>query len=66
MKKLQQLHRQLEEMYHFYKSGAISEKQYLTLIKPIDQAIDYVEMSTLLDTPVLRGSSSPLLQKRER
>jgi hypothetical protein len=57
MKKLQQLHGQLESIYHFYKRGAISEKQYLTLIKPIDQAIDNIEMSTLRDNPVLKESS---------
>ncbi len=54
---LNQLHQQLEEMYHFYKSGSISEKQYLTLIKPIDQAIDNIEMSILRDNPVLKESS---------
>ena len=54
---LNQLHQELEKKYHSYKSGAISEKQYLALIKPIDQAIDNIEMSTLQDNPVLRESS---------
>ncbi len=51
---LNQLHNMLEKEYKQYKDGFISEKQYLTLIKPIDQAIDNIEMSTLLDIPALK------------
>ena len=62
MNKLQQLHKQLEAKYHSYQSGTISEREYLDRIKPIDQAIDNIEMSTLQDTPALRGSSLQLSQ----
>ena len=57
MDKLYHLQKQLKSEYDFYKSGTISEKQYLALIKPIDQAIDNIEMSTLRDNPVLKESS---------
>ena len=57
---LYHLHKRLELAYKWYKNGIISEEEYLAFIKPIDQAIDGLEMSTLLDSPVLRGSSSLL------
>jgi len=57
---LHQLRKMLYMEYKQYKDGLISEKQYLALIKPIDQAIDKLEMSTLPDNPVLKGSSSQL------
>ena len=55
--KLDYLHKRLELVYLKYKEYQISEKQYLALIKPIDQAIDNIEMSTLQDNPVLKESS---------
>ena len=57
---LRLLQKMLEEYYGQYRSGEITEKDYLTLIKPIDQAIDNLEMATLQDIPALRGSSLPL------
>jgi len=62
---LYQLHTMLEKEYKQYKDGLISEKQYLTLIKPIDQEIDKFEMSTLQDTLALKGSSLLLSHKQE-
>jgi len=56
-KNLDYLHQRLELAYAQYKDCAISEKQYLSLIKPIDQAIDNIEMSTLRDNLVLKVSS---------
>ena len=49
---LQQLHRQLEAEYYFYRSGAISREEYLARARSIDKAIDEMEMSTLQGTPV--------------
>lgn len=57
---LDHLHKRLELAYKWYKNGIISEEDYLVCIKPIDQAIDSLEMFTLLDTPVYQGLSSPL------
>ena len=54
---LDHLHQRLELAYAQYKDCTISEKQYIALIKPIDQAIDNMEMSTLRDNPVLKESS---------
>ena len=46
----------LEENYNQYISGEISQKEYLIRIKPIDEEIGNLEMATLQDTFVLRGS----------
>ena len=62
---LRLLQKMLEEYYGQYRSGEISEKEYLALIKPIDQAIDNLEMATLRDIPALRGSSLPQVRKPE-
>lgn len=58
MKKLSQLQKILEAHYQHYKLGKINEKEYLARIKPVDEAIGKLEMSTLRDTLFLRGSSS--------
>ncbi len=60
---LKQLQKSLIDEYICYKSGAISEIEYCTRAKPIDTAIDKLEMSTLRDTPALKESSSLLFQK---
>jgi hypothetical protein len=56
---LRLLQKMLEEYYSQYRSGEITEKEYLILIKPIDEAIGNLEMATLQDILALRGSSSP-------
>ncbi len=50
--RLRQLQRELESHYKQYASGYISEKEYLIIVKPIDEAIDNLEMATLRGTPV--------------
>ena len=52
MNRLVKLHRQLEKEYYFYRSGGISEAEYLKRATPIDLKITELEMSTLQDTPV--------------
>jgi hypothetical protein len=44
---LSHLQQMMQGHYALFQSGIISEKEYLTVIKPLDQAIDTVEMSTL-------------------
>ena len=56
---LRLLQKMLEEYYSQYRSGEITEKEYLILIKPIDEAIGNLEMATLQDILALRGSSLP-------
>ncbi len=56
-KNLQQLQQKLESEYFFYRSGSISEKEYLSRARPIDKAIGKLEMATLQDTPVLQVTS---------
>ena len=51
------MHKMLEENHKLYTSRQITEKEYLIRIKPIDKEIDKLEMSTLQDSPALRGSS---------
>ena len=46
--------KELEAQYRQYRSGKISEKEYLVRIKPIDMAIGELEMATLQDMSVLR------------
>ena len=58
------LQKMLEEYYGKYSSGEISEKEYLTLIKPIDEAIDNIEMATLLDSSVLPEAFSKHLRRQ--
>ncbi len=48
------MQKMLEENYKQYISGEITEKEYLCRIKPIDEEIDKLEMSTLLDIPALK------------
>ncbi len=55
---LKDQYRLLEREYKRYESGEITRDEYLKRIKPIDQTIDRMEMATLLETPVSRGSSS--------
>ena len=50
--KLMQLQKELEAQYKRYHSGEITEKEYLTIVKPIDEAIGNLEMATLRGTPV--------------
>ena len=45
---LKLMQKMLQENYKLYISDEITEKEYLTRIKPIDQAIDKIEMAILL------------------
>ena len=44
---LSQQKKRLSDAYRLYKQKRISKKEYCMRIKPIDQAIDRLEMSTL-------------------
>ena len=59
------MQKMIEENYKLYVSGEITEKEYLCRIKPIDEEIDNIEMSTLQDTLALKGSSLLLSHKQE-
>ena len=59
---LKLMQKMLEENYKQYISGEITEKEYLHRIKPIDEEINKLEMSTLPDTLALKGSSLRLSQ----
>jgi len=50
---LDTLHALLEYYYLRYKDNIISESEYLAYIKPIDQAIDAIELSILQGRVVL-------------
>ena len=62
---LRLLQKMLEEYYGQYRSGEITEKEYLILIKPIDEAIGNLEMATLRDTPVWKEAFSQHSRKPE-
>ena len=53
---LKLMQKMLEENYKQYISSEITEKEYLIRIKPIDEEIDKLEMSTLQDTLVLKAA----------
>ena len=53
---LDRLHILLECYYLLYRKNIISESQYLAYIKPIDIAIDTMELSILQGSLVLRES----------
>ncbi len=53
---LKLMQKMLDENYKQYISGEITQKEYITRIKPIDKEIDKFEMSTLQDTPALKES----------
>lgn len=55
--KLTDLRNKLQQYYNLFKIGTISEKEYLRKIKPIDNAIDKIEMSTLKKYFYLKKSS---------
>jgi hypothetical protein len=59
------LYRLLEAYYIRYKEGKISEKEYLAYIKPIDKAINIIELSTLQDNPAQKESFLSQPQKLE-
>ena len=50
------------QLYTRYRTGLLTQKEYLNLIKPLDEAIDRLELQTLSrylqGTPVLKISSS--------
>jgi hypothetical protein len=54
---LEHLHQTMQNHYVLFQSGFISEKEYLSAIKPLDKAIDTMEMSTLKEFLVLREAS---------
>ena len=54
---LEQLHKQLFVEYFDYKIGNISQEEYSKRIKPIDNAIDKLEILTLQGSLVLKESS---------
>ena len=62
LNKLSVFRSRLMQEYITYKEGRISQQEYLKRVKPIDQAIDNIEMSTLQDTPALKEPSSQLSQ----
>ena len=66
IKKLQQLHRQLEAEHYSYRSGAITEKEYLARARPIDKEIGKLEMSTLQGTPAWIEAFSHCTLKQAR
>ena len=43
-------------LYRWYKRDKITLREYLELIKPLDNSIDKIEMSTLRDILVSKGS----------
>ena len=62
---LRDLYKKLMCDYVAYKEGEITQKEYLVRAKSLDREIADLEMSTLLGTAALRGSSLLHFQKQE-
>jgi hypothetical protein len=58
--RLSYLHYEMQQYYVLFQLGFMSEKEYLTVIKSLDEAIDALEMSTLKEYLVLKEASSVL------
>jgi len=54
--KLYQLHTILKMLYCAYREGTLTEAAYLESVKPIDDAIDKLEMAILRDSLVWQES----------
>ena len=63
--RLRQLQKELEAQYKRYRSGEITEKEYLDRAKPLDEAIGSLEMATLRGTPVWKEAFSQHSHKPE-
>jgi len=53
---LKRRQRMLEEQYRFYRMGIITEEEYLKRAKPLDKAINALEMATLRGMSVVKRS----------
>jgi hypothetical protein len=53
-----QLHMILKMLYRAYREGTLTKAAYLESVKPIDDAIDKLEMAILKDSLVLQESFS--------
>jgi hypothetical protein len=62
---LKKLQLKREDLYRKYRNNAMTEKEYLAAIKPLDEAIDDLEMSAMMDDPVLRKAFLSHFQKQE-
>ena len=63
---LKLMQKMLSVNYDLYKAGVITQSEYIERIKPIDKAIDKLEMATLRDTLALKGASLRHCQKPKR
>jgi len=54
---LKLMQKMLTVNYELYKTGVLTQSEYIERIKPIDKAIDKLEMATLQGTPVLKELS---------
>jgi len=55
---LAHLQHKMQQYYLLFQLGLMNEKEYLSAIKPLDKAIDTLEMSILKEYLVLKEASS--------
>jgi len=63
---LAHLQHKMQQYYLLFQLGLMNEKEYLSAIKPLDTAIDAMEMSTLKEYLVLKESSLKHFHVREK
>ena len=55
---LTHLQYKMQQYYWLFQLGLMNEKEYLSAIKPLDKAIDTLEMSTLKESFAWQEASS--------
>jgi hypothetical protein len=60
------LHHEMQQYYVLFQLGFMSEKEYLAAIKPLDEAIDALEISTLKVCFVSKEASSAPFHAQEK
>lgn len=63
MNELSKLRKRLHNEYHLYTLGLINKNEYCIRVKPIDHAIDRLEMATLQGIPDVKESFLQHAQK---
>jgi len=64
--KLTYLHHKMQQYYVLFQLGFMTETEYFTAIKPLDKAIDTLEISTLKGYLALKEASLVLSHVPEK
>jgi hypothetical protein len=58
--RLYELNEKRMRLFERYEKGELSKKEYLRLVRPLDEAVDRLEMACIIGRPVSeKGPSGP-------